>query len=299
MARVQTIPSRAEQLALEPSVPPQHRILLARGAAQWDAGDFFDAHETWEEIWQQERRPIRGFWQGLILLAAGLHHWRAKHNPKGLQIKLAAGVERLAPYSPSYLGVDAAAAIAASARLQRAALGRSAEQLAATPLDAFPAFPWLAAAAADAANSAAPLLVQRLRPSALLPTRATALSSGLDLYADLGGAGETFLLSAQTALLPTGIAIQPPPGMEAQIRPRSSFSRQGVVKPLGTIDADYRGELFVALALRGPAGRERRIRHGERIAQLIVAPVALCPVVEVEALEATERGGGGFGSSGR
>jgi len=69
MARVREIPSRSEQLALEPTISSEHRAELAKGAAEWDARQFFDAHETWEEIWQVERRPIRGFYQGLILLA--------------------------------------------------------------------------------------------------------------------------------------------------------------------------------------------------------------------------------------
>lgn len=295
MARVRSIPTRAEQLALEPSIPAHHRALLAQGAAQWDAREFFDAHETWEDIWQEEQRPIRGFWQGIILLAAGLHHWRGKRNPKGLQIKLAGGIERLAPYAPAYAGVDVAAAISDAAQLLSEAAGRSPEQLAATPDDAFPPFRWLRAAAPQAQ----PLLVQRLRPTAALPTRGSELASGLDLYADLGGEGESILLTPSVRLIPTGIAIQPPPGTEAQIRPRSSFSRQGIETSFGTIDADYRGELLVGLALRGPAGRERRIRHGERIAQLVVAPVALCEVVELDQLDATARGAGGFGSTGR
>ena len=295
MARVRTIPTRAEQLALEPTIPAHHRALLARGAAQWDAREFFDAHETWEDIWQEEQRAIRGFWQGIILLAAGLHHWRGKRNPKGLQIKLAGGIERLAPYAPAYAGVDVAAAISDAAQLLSEAAGRSPEQLAATPDDVFPPFRWLRA---DAAQTQ-PLFVQRLRPSAALPTRGSELASGLDLHADLGGEGESVLLTPSVALIPTGIAIQPPPGMAAQIRPRSSLSRLGIETSFGTIDADYRGELLVGLALRGAAGRERRIRHGERIAQLVVAPVALCEVVELDQLDATARGAGGFGSTGR
>lgn len=295
MARVRRIPGRAEQLALEATVPARHRALLARGAAQWDAGDFFDAHETWEEIWQEEQRPIRGFWQGIILLAAGLHHWRGKHNPKGLQIKLASGIERLAPYAPAWLGVDVAAAIADAAHLQRDALGLDPAQLAATPAEAFPPFRWLGTASDDRP----PLLVQRLRPTATLPSRATERSSGLDLYADLGGADESLLLSPTPTLVPTGIAIQPPPGAEAQIRPRSSFSRRGIETAFGTIDADYRGELLVALSLRGAPGRQIRIHHGERIAQLVVAPLLLPEAREVESLDSTERGAGGFGSTGR
>ena len=299
MARVRSIPTRAEQLALEPSIPARHRALLAQGAAQWDAREFFDAHETWEDIWQEEERPIRGFWQGIILLAAGLHHWRGKGNPKGLQIKLAGGIERLAPYAPAYAGVDAAAAIGDAARLLSEAAGRSPEQLAATPDEAFPPFRWLRADAPPAQPPAPALFVQRLRPTAALPTRGSELASGLDLYADLGGEGESMLLTPGVTLVPTGIAIQPPPGMEAQIRPRSSFSGRGIETSFGTIDADYRGELLIGLALRGPVGRERRIRHGERIAQLVVAPVALCEVVELDQLDATARGAGGFGSTGR
>lgn len=298
MARVRTIPSRAEQLALEPTIPPNHRLLLAQGAAQWDARAFFDAHETWEDIWQEEQRPIRGFWQGLILLAAGLHHWRGKRNPKGLQIKLASGVERLAPYAPAYAGVDVAATISDAARLLSDAAGLSPDQLAATADATFPPFRWLPADAI-AAEGAQALLVQRLRPSAALPTRATERSSGLDLYADLGGDGESLTLTTAPALVPTGIAIQPPAGTEAQIRPRSSFSRQGIDTSFGTIDADYRGELLVGLVLRGAPGRARRIRHGERIAQLVIAPLSLPQVREVDSLASTERGEGGFGSTGR
>ena len=298
MARVRTIPSRAEQLALEPTIPAEHRLLLAQGAAQWDARAFFDAHETWEDIWQAEQRPIRGFWQGLILLAAGLHHWRGKRNPKGLQIKLASGIERLAPYAPAYAGVDVAATISDAARLLSDAAGLSPDQLAATADATFPPFRWLPADAI-AAEGAQALLVQRLRPSAALPTRATERSSGLDLYADLDGDGGSLTLTTAPTLVPTGIAIQPPAGAEAQIRPRSSFSRQGIDTSFGTIDADYRGELLVGLALRGAPGRARRIRHGERIAQLVIAPLLLPQVREVDSLASTERGEGGFGSTGR
>ena len=180
-------------------------------------------------------------------------------------------------------------------RLQREALGLDPAQLAATPAESFPPFRWLGTASDDRP----PLLVQRLRPTATLPSRATERSSGLDLYADLGGAGESLLLSPTPTLVPTGIAIQPPPGAEAQIRPRSSFSRRGIETAFGTIDADYRGELLVALSLRGAPGRQIRIRHGERIAQLVIAPLLLPEAREVESLDSTERGAGGFGSTGR
>ena len=144
------------------------------------------------------------------------------------------------------------------------------------------------------------LLVQRLRETAALPQRATALSSGLDLRADLGGEGETLALDPGGAVapVPTGIAIALPPGFEAQVRPRSGLWRKGVDVGFGTIDADYRGELIVQLALRPGAG-PFSVRHGDRIAQLVIAPVALAEVREAGQLDETERGAGGFGSTGR
>lgn len=143
------------------------------------------------------------------------------------------------------------------------------------------------------------LKVQRLRPSARLPERSTPGSSGLDLYADLGGSGETLDLSAMPQLVPTGIAIELPAAYEVQLRPRSGLSSQGVVVAFGTVDSDYRGEVLVNMAFRGDAGGTVRIRHGDRIAQLVVAPVVRPAVEEVDALSQTERGSGGFGSSGR
>ena len=101
MARVDHVPSRAEQIEQEAGVSAAQRLLLAKGAAEWDERRFFDAHETWEELWMEEPRPIRSFFQGLILLAAGLHHWTGTHKPRGVQTKLATGIERLAPYAPN------------------------------------------------------------------------------------------------------------------------------------------------------------------------------------------------------
>ncbi len=180
MARVREIPSRAEQLALESTIPAAHRVELAKGAAEWDARDFFDAHETWEEIWQVERRSIRSFYQGLILLAAGLHHWTGTHRPRGVRIKLSSGIERLAPYAPSYLGVDVSTMIADAAALLRQAPDRPAV-LADTPLDRFPPFRW---AVTDGGTLGA-LRVRRLRAAAQLPTRGSERASGLDLHAEL------------------------------------------------------------------------------------------------------------------
>ncbi len=294
MARVREIPSRAEQLALEATISADHRAELARGAAQWDAKQFFDAHETWEDIWQVERRSIRSFYQGLILLAAGLHHWTGTHRPRGVRIKLSSGVERLAPYAPSYLGVDVSAMIADAAALLRQAPDRP-EMLADASLDIFPPFRW---AVTDGGEPGA-LRVRRLRAAAQLPTRGSELASGLDLYADLSALGGAIELTPMPQAVPTGVACSPPHGCEIQIRPRSGLTRRGVQIGWGTVDADYRGELLVSMFLQSAATQAYRVQHGDRIAQLIVAPVVLAPVVEVDELDETDRGGGGFGSTGR
>jgi dUTP pyrophosphatase len=141
-----------------------------------------------------------------------------------------------------------------------------------------------------------PLKVQRLRPEARLPHRASAAASGLDLFACLG-AGGALDLTRDPTLVPTGIALELPPGCEAQVRPRSGLAAQGVMVAFGTIDADYRGELFVTMYVFGSRDRFP-IRHGDRIAQLVVARLAPTEVVEVEGLSPTERGGGGYGSTG-
>ena len=148
--------------------------------------------------------------------------------------------------------------------------------------------------------AAPPLRVHRLRPSARLPRRATTGSSGLDVYADFGHAGGAALLDATPRLIPTGLALEPPPGCELQVRPRSGLSRLGVVVAFGTVDADYRGELRVNMS--APGGRRFLLRQGDRIAQVVLVPVQLSPVEEVQeaaGLSQTRRGGDGFGSSGR
>ena len=103
----------------------------------------------------------------------------------------------------------------------------------------------------------------------------------------------------ERALVPTGFAIAVPDGYEAQVRPRSGLAlRHGIVLPNapGTIDADYRGELSVIVM---NAGREPiTLRRGDRIAQMVIAPVANARFVEVESLDETARGDGGFGHTG-
>jgi dUTP pyrophosphatase len=142
--------------------------------------------------------------------------------------------------------------------------------------------------------------VQRLRPGAdalPLPTYMTAGASGMDLMADVTEPVE--LAPGGRALIPTGIAVQIPVGFEAQVRPRSGLSlRHGLtlLNAPGTIDSDYRGEIQVLLANLGD--RPFVVRRGERIAQLVFAPVVRVELREVDALVTSVRGAGGFGHTG-
>ena len=292
MARVDHVPSRAEQIEQEAGVSAAQRLLLAKGAAEWDERRFFDAHETWEELWMEEPRPIRSFFQGLILLAAGLHHWTGTHKPRGVQTKLATGIERLAPYAPAFLGVDAAAMIADAAALLREVAGLDGDGLAKSADKVSPPFRW------TAHNDREALQVKRLTETSQLPVRSTPESSGFDLFADLGRRKREIVLDTEPTPVSTGIAISPPAGCEAQVRPRSGLWRKGVDVGFGTIDADYRGELIVQMAVR-PGMGPYAVRHGDRIAQLVIAPVARPTLTEVDELAETERGAGGFGSTGR
>ncbi|MGE0543097.1 MAG: dUTP diphosphatase [Dehalococcoidia bacterium] len=141
-----------------------------------------------------------------------------------------------------------------------------------------------------------PIKLLRLRPDARLPVRATPEASGFDLYACLPTPGYVDL-SRHPIPVPTGIALEAPFGVDVQIRPRSGLSARGVGVTLGTIDADYRGELLVTMYLFG-AHDTHRIAHGDRIAQLVFSRLAPVDLVEVEVLSATDRGDGGHGSTG-
>jgi dUTP pyrophosphatase len=139
------------------------------------------------------------------------------------------------------------------------------------------------------------LRVKLLRDGARLPRRATRRSSGLDLYACLDAPVD---LTQDVTLVPTGIAVEVPPEYEAQIRPRSGLGRRGVDIIFGTLDSDYRGEVFVSMRTFGST-RTFRIEDGDRIAQIVVARVEDLPAVRVEELSESERGAGGHGSTGR
>ncbi len=138
------------------------------------------------------------------------------------------------------------------------------------------------------------LRVQRLRPGARLPERATPSSTGYDLYACLD---EDLIVGQEPALVPTGIAIEAPPGYDVQVRPRSGLSSKGVQVTFGTIDSDYRGEVLVTMYVL-PYREPHTIRPGDRIAQLVVARTAQVVIEEAEALSASQRGAGGHGSTG-
>ncbi len=132
-----------------------------------------------------------------------------------------------------------------------------------------------------------------------LPAYQTALAAGLDLRAAVADDAPLTLAPGAYALVPTGLAIALPPGFEAQVRPRSGLAvRFGVtvLNAPGTIDADYRGEIGVPLINHG--AEPFVVRRGERIAQMVIAPVVQARFAPVAELDATARGTGGFGSTG-
>ncbi|WP_426443498.1 dUTP diphosphatase [Bradyrhizobium genosp. P] len=134
----------------------------------------------------------------------------------------------------------------------------------------------------------------------LLPAYQTADAAGLDLLAAVPRTAPVILLPGRYEMVPTGLTIALPPGFEAQVRPRSGLAAKHGITVLnspGTIDADYRGEINVLLINHGQAAFQ--IRRGERIAQMVIAPVTRAELVPVDVLSATERGSGGFGSTGR
>ena len=151
-------------------------------------------------------------------------------------------------------------------------------------------------------TSAITVEVQRL-PHAeglALPAYQSAHAAGLDLLAAVPEDTPLTIQPGQRALVPTGLMIAVPPGHEAQVRPRSGLAFKHGVTVLnspGTVDADYRGEVSVLLINHGDA--PFTIRRGERVAQLVIAAVTQANLVVVASLSSTDRGSGGFGSTGR
>ena len=138
---------------------------------------------------------------------------------------------------------------------------------------------------------------KKLNSNATIPQYKTAGAAGMDLA--YCGDATLLLFKDEPYLVSTGLAIEIPEGYEGQIRPRSSFACMGVMvlNSPGTIDCDYRGEIKVILA--STINDFIYLKPGERIAQLVITPVVQAEIQEVDELSSTERGSGGFGSTGR
>lgn len=132
-----------------------------------------------------------------------------------------------------------------------------------------------------------------------LPAYETMDAAGMDLRAAVPADAPVVLAPGDRAAIPTGVAIALPPGFEAQVRPRSGLALKNGITALnspGTVDADYRGEIKVILINHG--AERVTLRRGDRIAQMVVAPVTRATLEETDTLEDTARGAGGFGSTG-
>ena len=140
--------------------------------------------------------------------------------------------------------------------------------------------------------------VKKLRPNAVLPTYGTAYSAGADLYACLDA--PVSIEPGTTVMIPTGLSMELPVGFVGLIYARSGMGVKRGLAPankVGVIDSDYRGEFMVALHNHGQ--QPQTVEPGERIAQLVIAPVCTPGFTEVEELSDTARGTGGFGSTGK
>ncbi len=139
------------------------------------------------------------------------------------------------------------------------------------------------------------LAFKRIHPDAVLPAYAHSSDAGMDLRS----VADLTIAPGRRALVPTGLVMMLPPGYEAQVRPRSGLALKHGVTVLntpGTIDSGYRGEVGVILANFGEA--EFSVAKGDKIAQMVIAPVTQPEVVETDVVDATDRGAGGFGSTG-
>lgn len=140
--------------------------------------------------------------------------------------------------------------------------------------------------------------VKKLREGAVLPTFGSNEAAGADLYACLEQ--DVTIAPGETVFVPTGLAMELPRGYAGLIYARSGLACKRGLAPankVGVVDSDYRGEFIVALHNHG--SQPQTISHGERIAQLVVTPVLIPEYIEVETLSDTQRGTGGFGSTGR
>ncbi len=139
------------------------------------------------------------------------------------------------------------------------------------------------------------LAFKRIHPDAVLPAYAHPSDAGMDLRS----VADLVIAPGKRALVPTGLVMLLPPGYEAQVRPRSGLALKHGVTVLntpGTIDSGYRGEVGVILANFGEV--DFAVKKGDKIAQVVIAPVTQPEVVETDVVDATDRGAGGFGSTG-
>lgn len=142
------------------------------------------------------------------------------------------------------------------------------------------------------------ICVKKWNENAILPTYGSAEAAGADLYACLEA--DVTIMPGKTEFIPTGIALEVPKGCAGLIYARSSLGAKRGLAPankVGVIDSDYRGQIMVALHNHGVV--EQTVCHGERIAQMLITPVFTPGFVEVEELDDTDRGVGGFGSTGK
>lgn len=142
------------------------------------------------------------------------------------------------------------------------------------------------------------IVIKLLRSCAIAPKKATKGASGFDIFACFSDEQKYMDIGSEPQRIPTGISMQIPSGIDGQIRPRSGLTLKGIIGPLGTIDSDYRGEIFVTMyTLKSNAFY--RIQEGDRIAQVVFNNLANVDIdITNEELTETNRGSGGFGSTG-
>ena len=143
-----------------------------------------------------------------------------------------------------------------------------------------------------------PVQVKKLRPNAIMPTYGSAQAAGADLYACLDA--PVTIAPGQTAFIPTGLSMELPQGTAGLIYARSGLACKRGLAPankVGVIDSDYRGEFIVALHNHGQ--QPQTVESGERVAQLVITPVLTPGFAETDDLDDTDRGTGGFGSTGK
>lgn len=141
--------------------------------------------------------------------------------------------------------------------------------------------------------------VKKLYEDSILPTRGSSSAAGWDLYAHIGANTATIIKPHVTIKIGTGLALAIEEGWEGEIRPRSGFATKRGLRPAntpGTIDSDYRGEIIIAL--HNDSDFDQVVENGERIAQILFNKVPVVEWTEVEELDDTGRGDGGFGSTG-